>query len=286
MRHPAEHCIKYLLVRDPATSDERVWHTMQDWGFLQPEDGYFGRLRAGLDQDRPRDLSPLNRTHRPSMAYLRRNEIYEAFHPNPAMEEAWNILADPEKRFTVEQVILSRLDVRSAASKVNKKQGWFLTADGIQLYRHYFWNPKLLTFDEWGRFLKNRSMMTDRYMALLQGPQSIAFHHLRLEQVIESKDMLRRAQEIAYCALEEVALKPGVGADKVNAIRSLAATVVACHEAQSSSDMALKEVLKQFEKFRMEHPQLPPRDIRQLAPKGNFTGSGILVKDVEPEAVP
>ncbi len=281
MRHPAEHCIKYLFTRDPRTSDERTWHTMQDWGFLQPEDGYFGKVRESLEQDKPRDLNPANRLHRPSVTYLRKQGIYEAFHPNPAMEEAWEILADPEKRLVVEQVILSRLDPKSAAAKVNKKQGWFLTAEGIQLYRHYFWNVKLLTFDEWGRFLKNRSMMTDRYLSLLQGPQSIAFHHLRLDQVIESKDMLKRAQEIAYCTLEEVALVPGCGTEKVAAIKSLASTVIACHEAQSSSDMALKEVLKQFEKFRMEHPQLPPKDIRQLAPAGNFSGSGVLVQDKE-----
>jgi len=39
--------------------------------------------------------------------------------------------------------------------------------------------------------------------------------------------------------------------------------------------MAIAQVLKDFEKFRMHHPELPAPDIRTLAPNGNYSGSGV-----------
>jgi hypothetical protein len=36
----------------------------------------------------------------------------------------------------------------------------------------------------------------------------------------------------------------------------------------------------------MEHPQLPPKDIRQLAPAGNYSGSGAKVAAPDSEKIP
>lgn len=274
MRHPAEFFIRYLLVKDPIGPDAEVLRVLDQWSFLSPEPNYLGFLRQELPP-RPAGFDPLNRLHRPSMAYLRDQQVYDLFYPTPAVEEAWSILSDPTMRMTVEQILLARLDLRTAVQKVNRKNNWFLTVPGLEMYRHYFWNVKLLTFDEWGRFLYGRSALYERYLGLLQASPQLAFFHLRLDQTLESKQMIRRAQEIAYFTLEEVNQKPGSGPDKVKAIAMLTKSLVDCHEAQSTSDMALKEVLKQFERFRMEHPQMAPKSIRELAAKGNYSGSGI-----------
>ena len=121
---------------------------------------------------------------------------------------------------------------------------------------------------------------------LLLVHSALALFHMRLEQAVESKTMIQRSQEIAYFTLEEVNLKPGTQPDKVKAISVLTKAVVECHEALSTSDMALKDVLKQFERFRMEHPQQIPPDIRQLAPLGNFTGGGAAEKDDKKNGLP
>lgn len=155
----------------------------------------------------------------------------------------------------------------------------------MSLYRHYFWNVDAMTFDEWGRFLFGRSSMYERYMGELMGNAQITLHHLRLDQVIESKAMIKRAQEIAYFTLEEVNQKPGTPPDKVKAIGVLTKSIVECHNALSTSDMALKDVLKEFEKWRMVNPEKAAPSIHQLAPGGNFTGSGVE-DPAEKEKVP
>lgn len=274
MRHPAEYFIKFLIIRHPDWDQAAIEKHLQDWGCLLPpsyEKNYFVFLKASLPPA-PEDFDPLDTTHRPSMRYLRNLGIYEIFRNSPEMQEAWNILSMPDQRLVVEQMILSRLDIKVTCQRINKQYTWFLSEEGVKTFRHYFWNPQLLTFDDWGRFLFGRAALYERYMSLLQGDARLALYHLRIAQAVESKVMIQRAQEIAHYTLEEVNLKPGTGADKVKAIAVLAKAVVECHEALSTSDMALKDVLKNFERFRMEHPQKPPPDINTLAPLGNFSG--------------
>lgn len=272
-KHPAEHYVRYLILRDPGATDAVLQKTLDDWGFLQPSATFWGFMRGKLSE-RPPAFDPTNRIHQPSMKYLRDMKVYDLFYPNEAMQEAWNILMDPNQRFLVEQTLMSRLDLKSTAQKLNKKYNLFLTADGIQAFAHCFWNVKMLTFDEWGRFLYGRTAMYERHMALLQGPPSLAFFHLRLDQSLESKKMIQRIQEIAYHTAEEVNTKPGTMPDKVKAIALLGKTVVDCHNALSTSDMALKDVLQQFERWRMEHPMGSPPSIHELTPGGSYSGSG------------
>ena len=197
----------------------------------------------------------------------------------PGFIEAQEYITDTAKRLQVEQIIMSRLDVRVVAAKVNKKRNWFLTEDGITAYRHYFWNVKLLTFEQWGQYLNERSVFRERYMTLLQADSRLALFHLRIDQTLESKRIIQRTQEIAYFALEEVNQLPGGALDKIHAINKLGSTITTCHAALSTSDMALSSVLKEFERFRVEHPLISPSPIQQLSPSGNFTGSGIEVPD-------
>jgi hypothetical protein len=282
VRHPAEYYLRALIIRDSSTTDAQLLRELDQRGFLEPQQNYLGFLRQEIGATPPPQVfQPFNKLHRPSMQYLRDQQVYEMFFPTSGLEEAQSYLADPEKRMLVEQVIMARLDIRAVAAKLNRKHGWFLTEDGISTYRHFFWNLKLLTFDQWGRYLYERSALYDRYMALLQSDAKLAYFHLRIDQTIDSKRMIQRAQEIAHFALEEVNQLPGVRSDKVKAIGILGKTITDCHNALSTSDMALSGVLKEFERFRMEHPIASPPTIQQLTPGGNYTGSGIEVDDKE-----
>jgi hypothetical protein len=273
-KHPALYYLKYLLVRNPQTTDGELQKALEDWGFLSADPTCLQFIRAELPAP-PQGFDPMNRSHRPSVRYLRDEQIYEMFHPNESMTIALELLDDPQKRMATEQILLARLDPTIAAKRVNQKHNWHITGESLQMYGHYFWDVPSMTFDEWGRYMYNRTAMYDQYMGLLMASPKLAFYHLRLDQTIESKNMIKRAQEIAYFTLEEIAQKPGTGVDKVKSIGILGKIVIEAHNALSTSDMALKDVLKQFEHWRMEHPQVMPPSIRQLAPAGNYSNSGL-----------
>lgn len=280
MRHPAQNFIRYLIVKDPTSTDADIYKVLEDWGFLKPQDTYLGFLRQEVGVPPP-NFDPINKLHRPSMRYLRDQQVYELFFPSPAVEEAWENLTDPNRRITIEQILLSGLDPKMAAQKINQKHNWHLTEDGIKAHGHFFWNVKLLSFEQWGRFLYERHSLYDTYMSLLRAPPQLAMYHLRMEQTLDSKKMIKTVQDIAFHTYVEVSQLPGVRTDKIKSMSMLSKTITDCHASLSTSDMALSSVLKEFERFRMTHAQLPAPDIHQLAPAGNYSGSGI--EDEVPE---
>lgn len=295
MRHPAENFIRYLIIKGradklaalgqvvnvaagvpavvaiPEVSNTDLIKSLDVWGMLAPEEVYLNDLKQSIPQP-PVGFLPTDRMHRPSMQYLRDNQVYEMFFKTPAVEEAWDILADQTQRQAVEQILLARSVSKPLVQKVNKKNNTHLTEEGILRFGHYFWNVGLLTFDQWGKYLVHRSSMHQEYLALLRAPRELLLFKLRIEQNLESKAMVKRAQDISYHTLEQVSLLPGADSEKVKSIGVLTKSIVDCDTALSASDAALGAVLKQFEKFRTEHPQLPPADITSISPEGSFTG--------------
>lgn len=290
MRHPAEFYIKYLLISEPAITDAQITMDLQNHGILKPmEETYYRFLRTELPT-RPAGFDPTNKLHLESSRYIRDAGVYDLFFTKPSVEEAFQILSNSTMRQSVERMILAsfgsaQLDIRTVLPKINKKNRWNISEAAVKQFQHFFWNVKLLTFDEWGRFLYERSLMYDDYLSILRSPTSLAYYHLRLDQIVESKKMIQRAQEIAYFALEQVNQVPGVRDNKVKSISMLSKSLVECHMALSTGDMAMAQVLKEFEKFRMIHPESPAKDIKQLAPSGNYSGSGAIIEIENPEVV-
>ena len=110
MRHPAEFYMKSLIIRDRNITDAQVLQAIDRLGFLSPEEPYLGFLRMEIP-DAPDGFDPANKLHRPSMQFLRDQQVYEIFHPTAAINEAWSYLNDPTKRMMVEELLLARLDL-------------------------------------------------------------------------------------------------------------------------------------------------------------------------------
>jgi hypothetical protein len=286
MRHPAEYFFKAQLISTPSITDGDLLQRASDWSFFPPLAGeqkdYVTHLRASLSgtDAPPPGFNPHDRLHRPSIRYLRQQKVYEYFWPDSAMQEAWDILRQPDRRMVIEQMLMARIDPNIGVKQINMKKGWKLTIPGILAYKHYFWNVDLLTFDEWGRFLYGRSMLYERHIDLQMAQPNLALHLIHVNQQIESKDMIQEVQRHAYFLFMELANKPGTDPAKTKGMAVMGKLVLEAHEALSTSDMALKDVLKNFEKFRMERPMAIPPPMKELAPKGNFSNSGIDAEKV------
>ncbi len=274
MKHPAEYWLKFLLIEDPTRTSAELQSEISGKGFLQPPLEYFAFLKESISPT-PAVFNPYDRSHRPSVRYLRKEGVYELFFPTPDVRAANAIIHKVNVREHVEALILSRLPLKETAKKLNQKYSWDLTEETLKAYRHFYWNRDLLTFDEWGRFLYNRTSMYEKYMTSIQATMDLALYELRLNSVIDSKHMISRVQHIAYFTLEAVGLKPGTGQDKVKAIGILGKTIIDAHVALSTSDMQIKEVLEQFKNFRMGNPEKTAPALQLLAPRGNHSGSGV-----------
>jgi hypothetical protein len=283
MRHPAEFYLKALCIQNPTFQAVDLFTKLEQGGFMSPlaqvQNNYLPALvqefQPGGENAPPTGFNFMDQRHRASMRYLRDQGVYDYFVPSAAMRDARDILIRPDKRLVVEQALFSRIPSVELAKKINQQKNWHLTADGIDLYKHYYWNIDLLTFDDWGRFLYGRTAVYERMMSMMTADTQLALSMLQVSQTIESRHMITEIQKASYFTFMECHLKPGTSTEKVKNMNMLGKTVLECHAALNTEGMALKDILKNFEKWRMERPADVPPPIQQLTAGGSFSGNGV-----------
>ncbi len=275
VRHPSERFIKFLMTSNNpgAGTDSWVIHTVESLGFPQPEGVYVAWLRHDFFSRMPKAFQPQNRYHKVSIRFLKEEQIYSLHHPDKYTRECHLLVTNFKARPLIENLLLGRIDAKEIAKKVNSRLGEFVTVEAIEAYSRYYWNVGLLTVEEWSTLLADYEQQRQQTVAIVQGGSAMALHKMGFQQQIESKIILRDILEGLYFDFREWKSKPQSAA-KTKAMTTIARSAVAVDMQLSQADSALKESLKAFEHFRVQHQQMPVIDIHDLAPGGNYTGSG------------
>lgn len=277
LRHPSEAFIKFLMTRDDPQmqQDTVVSYAVTSLGYPAPRPDYLVWLRGDLMQRMPAQFTPHNRYDRPSVRFLRQEGIYGLHYPDEASREATSICTHLRARPLIEQLLLGHIEPHFVAKKVNSRLGEHFTSAGIETYRHYYWNVSLLRVEEWALLLDTpeTAPQKSRSLAILQiGPQ-MALHSADFQQELESKAMVREMLEAVYFDFQEWKKQPR-SETRTKMMTMIAKSATMLEERLSQADSQLKESLKAFENFRMQHSNRQVSDIREVAPAGNFTGSG------------
>jgi len=284
IRHPSENFIKFLITTtDPRMQDDamvNMWVTML--GFPETQPNYLQWLRNEVNQKLPAQFTPHNRFHRPSVRFMRQEGIYGLHNPDEASHEASKITVHLRARPLVEELLLGHHHSVTIAKKVNARLEEHFTADGIEAYRHYYWNVDLLRVDEWAILLQNRDAQRSKTMAILQVGPAMAMHQAGFSQEIEAKAIMQEMLEASYFDFLEWKAKPQSEARTKMMATIVKATALLDERMQEGTSL-VKDSLKNFEKFRMEHARKKVLDMRSLAPDGNFTGSGAKLLEAPDE---
>lgn len=284
IRHPSENFIKYLI----STQDMRMLDNnnvnfmVTSLGFPPAGDDYITWLRGELAQRMPVQFVPSNKYHRPSMRFMRTEGIYGLHYPDEATREANLIITHLRARPIVEELLLGHLEPVIIAKKVNARLSEHFTSEGIDAYRHYYWNVSLLRVEEWALLLQNYEVQKSKTLAILQVGPAMALHQAGFQQELESKAILREMQETMYFDFLHWKKEPH-SVKRTQMMASIAKSVTAIDERLMESNSLLKDSLKQFEQFRMQHARSGVKDLRDLAPDGNFTGSGAKLLEAPKE---
>jgi len=273
--HPSHYFAKYLMSLGTRDSYDNNWvrATMTAHGCFPLTEEEAQEIREEISADMPRDYRPRDKRHKASTAFMRKHKVYSYHHPNEAHDRMVSqILTVPFTRELVERLLLGRLDPQFIATKLNSRYNLLLTKRSVDLYRHFFFNVDLLTLDDWQYHLRERGDYKTQ-MCIAQVGAPLAVFRAGLKQSIDSKHMLKRAQQMLFMTLLEVNEMP-LSKEKVSMMTKLTTGLLRVDERLSQSDMALKEVLQQFERFRLKRNEDGPMSITQLAPNGAFAGSG------------
>lgn len=276
-RHPSENFIKYLLTSGHQAASDNEWVRMMVTALNYPVPAltYLDWLRNDLSSKMPTDFHPSDRLHSDSRKFLKAEGIFGFHQQTKEVKEANDIVLNNRVRALIESLLLGRLEARDIAKKVNARFGAFYTEDGIDAYRHYYWQIGIMRVEDWVTLLPNPTddLQRQNIVAISQVGASMALHKTGLQQQIDSKSMLRSMQESLYFDFMEWRTKKH-GNDRTKSLTSIAKAAVMVDEQLSQSDSALKDSLKAFEQFRMETEKIAVPDVRAIAPGGNFSKSG------------
>lgn len=281
LRHPSTNFIKYLLTsgHQQAGSDQWINMMITSLGFPGPDQEYLGWLRTDISMKIPPDFQPGNRYHTASRKFMRTEGILGIHSGDKAVVKANLIIINLRIRPLVENLLLGRLDPKDIAKKINAKTGGFHTSDEIEAYQHYYWKVDLLRVEDWAALLEQYEYQKATTMAIVQVGASMALHKMGFQQQIDSKSMLRTMQETIFFDFQEWRTKKH-SSDRSKALATLAKAAVMVDTQLSQADSAIKDSLKAFEQFRMETEKQMVTDVHELAPIGNYSGSGAKMIEV------
>jgi hypothetical protein len=280
-RSPAEYFIRFLFSRREHDVDT-IEGVLDDHEIAYPTGRYLEKVQLSLEPyPEPFAAVPKKKdkdAHLVTRQWMKRKGIHDLWYPTEPVQEAYRILGEPRVRALTEDLLLSPMRVEDATIQLNKYFKISLTPDGVATYGHYFWNKILLTDDEWMSLLDERkpngaaqsivraapdtANMIVPWVTGLSGPPPN----------ITSGSVSRRIRDVAFMKLLEIERQPA-GELHSRTMSQYMKVVCSAEAEMRQSDVALKDVLTAFEKFRLNKNTKPVPSIEEVA-KLNYSQSG------------
>ena len=260
LRSPSEFFVRFLISQGDQDSNTIV-HILEDHQLEPVGIRYIEKLQSNM-LPRPEPWAPTpnlgnEEEQIATREYLRKYGIHDLWYPSPAAQEAYQILGNPRLRENTEQLLLSPLRVEEIVRRLNDYHKVKLTAEGVEAFGHYFWNRKLLSMGEWVEFMENRPSSYSRITTLRSSPDTADMVVPWLAGMsgppssINTGAVARRMRDVAFLKVLEIERMPAC-LDHARMMKDYMSIIKAAEDEMRQSDVALREVLNAFEKFRMK----------------------------------
>ncbi len=268
--HPCQNFIKYLLTLDMFSFKE-IENNIVSMGFPGLPIDYIEKLDKSLPV-KPTDFDIGNKYHKPTSDYLKSQGIYNLVFKDRYTNEALNYLTHTEIKPFVEKCLLGRVATKEIAKRANSKFGSLLTEQGIERYKHYFWNIDIVKIEDWAKLLSNTSDKQVMLHISRNGPTA-AFHHLGFRQQVEIKEVLTEMVEIIYDDMKQLKSK-AASPDKIKMMSMLNKMTLDIKKELSTQDKILKDTLEDFKAWRISNTKADVPPIEDIAELRAYTNSG------------
>jgi len=273
-KHPSQNYIKYLILTKGNIQD-----FLKKYDLPELPNGYLDYLKKNL-LEQPKDFDPQNRYHKESLAYIKGLEIYNLFFPDKYTKESMEYLTDLEVRMHVEEMLLGRTKPIDIAKAINTKLNTLCTEEGIDRYRHYFWNVNILKIEDWNKILDSPSERHKTKRLIRGGPSFAKYHLGGFQQKVEAKQLLADILIVLKHDIEDIKHMP-TSEGKIKMLSTSVNMIGDIDDRLSSMDLTMKDTLKQFEKFRVEHIKANIKPVMESAALGNYSNSGMTLEEIK-----
>jgi hypothetical protein len=276
-RSPCEYFIKFLLSQQEHEPNA-ILQILEDFNLGTGGLGisYIKRLQRDMEPvPEPWDLTDKDG---PTREYLKKHKIHDLYFPHAHVQEAYGILSSAQLREDIEQLLLSPLRIEEVVKRINRHYNMTMTIEGAEAYRHYFWNKSLLSMQEWMEVLEGTPMGSESITMLRVSPdvaQSLVPWIAGMAgppKTLNTGTVARRMRDIAFLKVLEIERQPATLAHS-KMMKNYMDVVRGAEAEMRQSEVALKDVLKAFEKFRLRKDDNSVPSIEEVAGP-NFSHSG------------
>jgi len=276
--HPSHYFIKYMLVSQDDIALDSVNSTLALHGMAPVEPLHLVEIRTEMGEP-PEDFRPWDRSHKPTNRWLRKQKTHSLFHPDEAtFEMREGILKNPTLRRKVEGLLLGNVSYREIAYRL-QKDGLPVTDLAVAEYRHYFWNTEVMGLSDWAAYFEldkgeegtGRTAATASVYnsALLAGP-GLALYRMGVKKALDRQVVMLEIHEELYYTFMEIKSLP-LSPQKVEMMGTTVRAIVRVDDQLRSSESALHDVLKKFERFKVLQDQATVPKLIDLAPTGSVS---------------
>lgn len=274
-RSPAEYFIKFLLSQQENDTNA-ILRIVEDFGLVGLTSRYIDNLRMRMEPF-PYPWNPGKKIG-PTRDFLKSHGIYDLWFPNDHVKEAYEILGNPQLRADVEQLLLSPLRIEDVVARLNKHHEIALTVTGVLTFRHYFWNRKLLPMHEWVELMEDRPYVNNHIAVMTVSPDMASalvpwvMGYSGPPANLNTGTVSKRIRDVAFLKILEIERHPATLAHS-KMMKNYSDVVKMAESEMRQSDVALKDVLQAFEKFRLRRDDSPVPSIEEVAGP-NYSRSG------------
>lgn len=285
-RSPSEFFIKFLVSKREYETNA-ILRLLENYGLDAMTGSYVERLDVNM-QPLPDPWEPTKPGDTETRRYLKKQGIINLWYPNSAVEEAYTILTSPQLRADVQQLLLSPLRVEVVTEQLNRHHKIKLTVGGVEAFGHYFWKKSLLSMHEWVDYLDGRPEAYETITVMRTSPdqaQSLVPWVSGMAGPppgLNTGTVARRMRDVAFMKVLEVERQPATLAHS-KMMKNYMDVIKAAESELRQSDVALKDVLQAFEKFRMRKDAGTVPSIEDVAGL-NYSQSGAGTDEPEPLA--
>lgn len=275
MAHPSARYIKYLIIRAKATKFAalllNVNRVLKSLDLLEVGEDEFTHMVESISV--PAGIQFWAPEHERTIEFMKKSQVYEMWNPGKTEEETYSLLKQSLIAETAKILLMGRLEPDEVASLLSMKHGYAVSPSCIEIFRDYFWNVATTSYEEWNTLLTGKQLR-GHLLACLYGSKDQARYRAGFNPKVEGKRSLKDLHRTLHFRLEATRFMQD-SAHTAETVASLSRELVNVYQAIYGEGAGLEDVLREFKAFMLQNRDPEVVSIKELAPNGNFTGSGV-----------
>lgn len=274
MAHPSEFYTRYFLAMSEDRSEESVDSLNDVLTALRlptMESYTFDEIKAKFRP--PAGFANQNRSHKPTIEFMKAQEIYTLWDPTPEVKEVMQLNFHPQVRETIQLLLMPQvISAKEISMRVDRKHKFRVHPHTVDAFRHYFWNVGRCSIENWIHLLRGQPFQ-DHYYAALTGSRAQALWRAGFNPEIDGHSALQEVHRALFMRIDATRSMPDTKTT-AQMLTSLTKEMLAVHSVLFGDGGHAEKHMEELRRFNMQRTGTKPKPLLQLVQNGSYSNDG------------